>query len=133
MKAKSENENGFPPGLSQPALRALASGGFTQLEQLAKVSESELKKLHGMGPNALNKLRDALKEKGLSFAPEQEPGFPRAIGNPATNALNHAGYTKLEQLTTLSEKQLRAMHGVGPKAIGILREELKARGLSFAD
>jgi hypothetical protein len=58
--------------------------------------------------------------------------FPRAIGNPATNALLHAGYSRLEQLTTLTEKQLLALHGVGPRAVGILRETLAEKGWSFA-
>jgi hypothetical protein len=31
------------------------------------VSESEVMKLHGMGPNAMRLLRKALEERGLSF------------------------------------------------------------------
>jgi hypothetical protein len=34
---------------------------------LAQVSESEVKKLHGMGPKAVAALRAALRERGLSF------------------------------------------------------------------
>jgi hypothetical protein len=60
----------FPPKLSQPALRALAAAGFTRLEQLAAVREADLKKLHGIGPNALAQLRSALAERGLAFAGE---------------------------------------------------------------
>jgi hypothetical protein len=37
------------------------------LEDLTKVKESEVMRLHGMGPNAMAVLRDALKERGLSF------------------------------------------------------------------
>ncbi len=55
------------PKISAPAQRALQSIGVTTLEQLTKVSEAELMKLHGMGPNALGKLREALKMNGLSF------------------------------------------------------------------
>lgn len=55
------------PKIGAPAGRALASAGITQLEQLVKVSEKELRQLHGMGPNALGKLRDALAEHGLAF------------------------------------------------------------------
>lgn len=55
------------PWLAQPAQRALASAGIQRLEQLTKFSEAEIKQLHGMGPNALGKLRQALAEKGLSF------------------------------------------------------------------
>ncbi len=59
------------PKLAQPAQRALANAGYSRLEQLTQVSESELKKLHGIGPNALKQLRNALEAKGWSFAPEQ--------------------------------------------------------------
>jgi len=55
------------PKLSAPALRALANSGYTHLDQLTEVTEAELAKLHGMGPNALTKLREALAEKGLAF------------------------------------------------------------------
>ena len=55
------------PKISAPAQRALQSAGITNLKQLTRVSEAELMQLHGMGPNALGKLREALKERGLSF------------------------------------------------------------------
>ncbi|HXD09822.1 MAG TPA: DUF1801 domain-containing protein [Anaerolineales bacterium] len=54
------------------------------------------------------------------------------IGAPATRALEAAGYTRLEQLTKVSEAELGRLHGMGPKALGILREALRARKLSFA-
>jgi len=60
----------FPKGLSNPARRALSSAGYTSVEQLAGVSEAEIKKLHGIGPNAIKQLQQALAEKGLSFANE---------------------------------------------------------------
>ena len=55
------------------------------------------------------------------------------IGAPARGALHHAGYTSLEQLTELTEKELLALHGVGPKAVRILREALAERGQAFAE
>jgi hypothetical protein len=55
------------PKLAAPARRALLAAGYTRLEQLAEVSEAEVMELHGMGPNALRALRDALRERGLSF------------------------------------------------------------------
>jgi hypothetical protein len=48
-KKKSPGES-LPAGLSQPALRALAGAGYATLDQLAKVREADLAKLHGMGP-----------------------------------------------------------------------------------
>ena len=58
----------FPSGLSKPALRALENAGYTRLEQLTRVTEKELRKLHGFGPNALQQLRQGLAEHGLCFA-----------------------------------------------------------------
>jgi hypothetical protein len=55
------------PKLAAPARRALLAAGYTRLEQLTEVSEAEVMELHGMGPNALRVLRDALQERGLSF------------------------------------------------------------------
>ena len=54
--------------LSQPAQRALADAGYTRLEQLAKVTESELLKLHGFGPKSIRLLRADLEARDLSFA-----------------------------------------------------------------
>jgi hypothetical protein len=55
------------PKLAAPAQRALAGKGITTLKQLSRFTESEIAELHGMGPNALGKLREALKAAGLSF------------------------------------------------------------------
>lgn len=62
------------PKLAQPALRALAGAGYDHLERLANVPESSLNQLHGIGPNALVKLRDALEGIGLSFAAPASTG-----------------------------------------------------------
>jgi hypothetical protein len=58
------------PKLAAPARRALVGAGYTRLEHLTRVKESEIMKLHGMGPNAMAVLRNALEERGLSFRPE---------------------------------------------------------------
>jgi hypothetical protein len=58
------------PRLAAPAQRALAHAGYMRLEQFAQVRESDLRKLHGMGPNAIEKLRVALAASGLTFADE---------------------------------------------------------------
>lgn len=53
------------------------------------------------------------------------------IGKPATRALAVAGITKLEQLTNVTEAEILKLHGVGPKAVRILTEELQENGMSF--
>jgi len=65
---RDEPTNDFPPGLAQPALRALRAAGYTRLEQFTSITEAELLKLHGMGPKALGLIRSALHARGLSFA-----------------------------------------------------------------
>ena len=74
-KAKSTAAGDNPandfPKLAAPARRALAGAGYTRLEQLTQVSEAEIKALHGMGPNAIETLRAALKSRGWAFAPDK--------------------------------------------------------------
>ncbi|MGF6846443.1 uncharacterized protein YdhG (YjbR/CyaY superfamily) [Chitinophaga sp. W3I9] len=56
--------------LAAPARRALESKGIRTVQQLSKFSEADILALHGMGKSSLPKLRNALKEKGLSFKGE---------------------------------------------------------------
>lgn len=67
-KPHSQQESDLPAGLASPARRALVQAGYLHLEQLAEISEAEVAQLHGIGPNALTQLRQALGAKGLSFA-----------------------------------------------------------------
>lgn len=53
--------------LSAPARRALENQGITSLQLLSQYTEKEILKLHGIGPSAIPKLRQALEEEGLSF------------------------------------------------------------------
>jgi hypothetical protein len=62
----------------------------------------------------------------------EETEFPQRMGKVAPRELASHGYTRYEHLTTVTPKELLKIHGVGPKAIRILEEELAARGLSFA-
>lgn len=66
-------ESDLPAGLGAPAARALAAAGIRNLEQLTHFRETEIKKLHGVGPNAMNKLSAAMAEKGLSYADTEKP------------------------------------------------------------
>lgn len=59
--------------------------------------------------------------------------FPAAIGRVAHRALAHRGLVRYEQLTTVSRRELLAIHGIGPKAVRLLAEELARRGRSLAD
>jgi len=53
--------------LSAPAQRALHNAGIKSLKQLSTKTEKEIFSLHGMGPNAMKKLKEKLKENNFSF------------------------------------------------------------------
>ncbi len=62
--ATHPNADAFPPGVSGPALRALASAGIRSMSDLPRLTEKELAALHGMGPKALTLLKSALAARG---------------------------------------------------------------------
>jgi hypothetical protein len=64
---------------------------------------------------------------------QQENNFPERLSNPARRALAGAGIRRLEQLTTLTEDQVKKLHGKGPLGIAQLKNALASRGLSFAE
>jgi hypothetical protein len=58
---------GFLAELAAPARRALEGAGLTTLTKIARKTETQVSELHGMGPNAILKLRASLEKDGLSF------------------------------------------------------------------
>ncbi|MGC4749971.1 DNA-binding protein [Micromonospora sp. DT201] len=53
------------------------------------------------------------------------------IGAPATRALHGAGYTTLRQLAGVPRSDLAKLHGMGPKALGILQAALAQHNLGL--
>jgi hypothetical protein len=62
--------------------------------------------------------------------PEQGVPLPH-LGAAATRALTAHGVVRLEQVADLTEDEVRALHGVGPYALGHLRAAMDAAGLAF--
>ena len=54
------------------------------------------------------------------------------IGAPATRALNNAGYTSLRQLVGVPRADLAKLHGMGPKALRIIEDNLAKQGLRLS-
>ena len=67
MKQQASMPKNDLPKLSAPAHRALAAAGVRRLIDLSSFTETEVKEWHGIGPNAMEQLRRAMKEQGLSF------------------------------------------------------------------
>ena len=61
------------PKLAAPAKRALAAESVDSLEDLRKLSEAQTAKLHGMGPNAMKILREAMEAAGVDFKRGDRP------------------------------------------------------------
>jgi predicted flap endonuclease-1-like 5' DNA nuclease len=55
------------------------------------------------------------------------------VSGPANAALAEAGITSLNELATLTERQIADLHGMGPKGIRILKAALADHGLAFAE
>lgn len=70
----------------------------------------------------------------MTHSSQVDPNYdiPSGIGKPALRALTAAGYRRLDQFTAVTEADLQQLHGVGPKAINVIRSALSARGLAFA-
>jgi hypothetical protein len=66
----------------------------------------------------------------MSGVGEGETDLPK-LSAPARRALAGAGYVRLEQLSEVSEADIAALHGMGPKALRALRDALGERSLSF--
>jgi len=64
---RKKNQGDFPDSLSSPAIRALLNAKIYNLKQLSKYTEDDILKLHGMGPKSIPVLKEALKQKNMSF------------------------------------------------------------------
>ena len=58
--------------------------------------------------------------------------LPR-LSAPAARALDAAGITDLRRLDGMREKDVLALHGIGPSQLGVLRDALTAAGLSLTE
>ena len=59
--------------------------------------------------------------------------FPAGIAAPALRALAGANLCSLEALTRVTEPELSQLHGMGPKAIGILKQAMIEQDVNFAE
>ena len=59
--------------------------------------------------------------------------LPEGLPAPARRALAQAGFIRIQQFTDLTEAQVSQLHGMGPKAIDLIRLALAAKGLTFSN
>lgn len=73
----------------------------------------------------------ALSRRMKSVTDSIAPNFPAGIARPALRALNSAGLTELRHLSRIREADLAALHGMGPKALDLLRSAMRSAGIQF--
>ena len=59
--------------------------------------------------------------------------FPAGVSGPALRALDRAGVRSISDLGRWSEAELAALHGMGPKALTLLRDALAASAAGFRE
>lgn len=62
-----------------------------------------------------------------------DPQLFQGLSKPAQRALLHANIHSLQQLSEWTEKEVGALHGMGPKGIAMLKESLAQHHLSFRE
>lgn len=111
---------GLPTGVSVP----LAELNGMELNNVV------FKSWLGQAPEELaERARSAMRGE----VPPGPGSLPASIGKPATRALLLAGITTLEQVAQHTDSELLALHGVGPRAVGILRQALQAGGTELTE
>lgn len=61
----------------------------------------------------------------------QKDDLPTGLAVPARRALLGAGIQRIEQLAGRSETEIKQLHGIGPRALELLRRTLAEKGQSF--
>lgn len=143
------------PNIPTSAIAVLNIAGIHELEDFQAWDRDDVSTLRGFGPKAFATVEAAMRDAGLRFDPVsakraddvnramadermkdavQVPGRPTDlpnIGGPARSAFARAGISRLADLANYTERDVLALHGVGPKAIRILKPVMADLGISF--
>lgn len=66
-EAKKKPATEWMTNFGAPARRAFENAGIKSLKQFAKHSQDEIAELHGIGPNAMSKLKTIMKKQNIDF------------------------------------------------------------------
>lgn len=67
----------------------------------------------------------------VAMSKDAEAWLPKGLAKPAQRALARVGIDSLEALAKRTEKDLAALHGLGPNGIATLKAALAAKGLAL--
>lgn len=62
-----------------------------------------------------------------------DSGFLSMVSSPVRRALLTEGIDTVQKLSMHTEKEILALHGIGPSSLPVLNEALEEEGLEFKD
>jgi uncharacterized protein YdhG (YjbR/CyaY superfamily) len=120
----------FPLDKPLPLKLITAIVKFRVLENVEKAKAKKVKKICKNG-HVFYKSSDCLTCPVCEKAKKPADGFLSLLGAPARRSLEAKGITSEKKLSAYTEKQIRALHGIGATAIPILKKALQAKQLNF--
>lgn len=78
------------PNIGKSAANALSNIGITELEQLSRIDEKNLLKIHGVGPKAASILKKALSDSDLNFKEDEVLPYSPAFAVLGSLGCNNA-------------------------------------------
>ena len=70
-------------------------------------------------------------EKTRAEENRPDSGFLYNLSSPARNALLFEGIDTIEKLSDHTQKEILALHGIGPASLPVLKQALENEGLEF--
>ena len=132
-------------GLSTKTINALMKNGeIFSIEELIQATENELNNIFGIGPHAIQEIKDNLAERGLSLPDKKDPYAPElspfdqfqrlGLSTKTINSLIQYGeITSIRELTSKTESELSNIFGIGLQAVQNIKDALEEQGLSLHD
>jgi DNA-directed RNA polymerase alpha subunit len=111
--------------------------GCIPADPCARCRAAELLRSKGLDEAELRLIGNWIDRSCSLASPERPvagnpiPVFP--IGTRTRNVLLNHGYTTLEQVARLSEKEFRDMRGLGRKAVNLMEQVLAEHDLQFTE
>ena len=69
----------------------------------------------------------------MGNSPTSPDDFLSRLGGPARRTLENSGITTAQKLSTFTEKEILALHGMGSASLPKLRAALQEVGLAFIE
>lgn len=114
--------------LARPEVEALVAAAIARSKTPLPASGRGKRIIRSVSANQRLRRKPARSSPVTRSTHPKAQAFPSGISGPALRALEGAGIRSLAHLTKWSEAELASLHGIGPKALGLLKAALEAQG-----